>query len=223
MSTVQIPVYREWFTDEGLDRGTPLLEFRLVYQGLLRSNGDSLEKQSIRRYLHRQLYNVWRTKHPLKGREKTVTVGDQYRRWGIDDLANKYAIPGKRLLPIVSEELALTCELDILMLRRDLGALLTSGDLDNRIKTLLDALRLPKPGENMDGDEDPLYCLLEDDKLVSELRVIGDHLFAEPEQVIEHPKVTPTGVYTANPSHVCAIIHVKIHRTRSTFGNFDFV
>lgn len=223
MSTVQIPVYREWFTDEGLDMGKPLLEFRLVYQGLLPSAGNSSQKQGIRRYLHRQLYNVWRTKHPLKGREKTITVTDQYVRWGIDDMANRYALNGKRYLPIVSEELALTCELDILMLRRDLGTVLASGDLDNRIKTLLDALRLPKHGENSDGDEDPLYCLLEDDKLVSQLRVIGDHLFAEPEQVIENPKVTPFDEYAASKNHVCAIIHAKIHRIRSTFGNFDFV
>jgi integrase len=55
--------------------------------------------------------------------------------------------------------------------------LIKSGDIDGRLKTIFDALRMPK---NLDetarqkpqDDEDPFFCLLEDDKLISEIRVV---------------------------------------------------
>jgi hypothetical protein len=75
------------------------------------------------------------------------------------------------------------CSIDILFLRRDEpGNLLKSGgDIDNRLKVLFDGLRLPQTkdevGDNRPGvDEDPFYCLLEDDKLVTELKVTTDRL-----------------------------------------------
>jgi hypothetical protein len=53
------------------------------------------------------------------------------------------------------------------------------GDLDNRLKVLFDGLRMPTRGE-MAGAEDlpgePLYCLLEEDGLISALSVRTDRL-----------------------------------------------
>jgi hypothetical protein len=69
----------------------------------------------------------------------------------------------------------------ILFLRPgDPGSLIgQGGDLDNRLKVLFDGLRMPTQGE-MVGDEDiqeePLYCLLEDDGLISALSVRTDRL-----------------------------------------------
>jgi hypothetical protein len=69
---------------------------------------------------------------------------------------------------------------------------------------------VPKIGEAAnDGDEDPLYCLMSDDQLISEVKVIADHLFVNPEQVIENPTLTPAGEYTMSTNHVLAIIDVK--------------
>ena len=77
--------------------------------------------------------------------------------------------------------------LRILFLRRDIpGSLISAGDLDNRIKTLIDTLRRPlnandlRGNETPAGDEDPFYCLLEDDKLVSHLEVETDTLLDAP-------------------------------------------
>jgi hypothetical protein len=68
--------------------------------------------------------------------------------------------------------------LDILFLRRDgPGSLIKSGgDIDNRLKVLFDGLRMPQGSEELCGDspcqdEDPFYCLLEDDKLISKVQV----------------------------------------------------
>ena len=60
-----------------------------------------------------------------------------------------------------------------------------AGDIDNRVKTLLDALKMPSTGEIPPGaspgqDEDPLFCLLEDDSLVTRLSVEMDQLLDLP-------------------------------------------
>jgi hypothetical protein len=79
--------------------------------------------------------------------------------------------------------LQIVCSLDILFLRPDYpGEVIKSGDIDNRLKTLFDALRIPGPDANELGgclpeaDEDPLYCLLEDDALITEVAVKTDVL-----------------------------------------------
>jgi len=75
-------------------------------------------------------------------------------------------------------------ELDISLLRPEpLGSIITqSGDIDNRLKTLLDALKVPiSPGalpasEKPGPEEDPFFCLLEDDSLITRISVSTDRL-----------------------------------------------
>ena len=56
------------------------------------------------------------------------------------------------------------------------------GDIDNRLKTLFDALRAPKnateiPKGAVPGpDEDPFFCLLEDDALITAVSVETERL-----------------------------------------------
>ncbi len=56
------------------------------------------------------------------------------------------------------------------------------GDVDNRVKVLFDALRIPEnPGEiprdAIPGDdESPLFCLLQDDRLITEVKITTDRL-----------------------------------------------
>jgi hypothetical protein len=81
---------------------------------------------------------------------------------------------------------SLVCRLDILMLRHGgKGGVLT--DIDNRLKTLFDALRLverpeelPKDSEGKrvgpTDDERPFYTLLENDGLITALSVDTDTL-----------------------------------------------
>jgi hypothetical protein len=95
----------------------------------------------------------------------------------------------------------LVAELDILFLRPQRpGSIISSGgDIDNRLKTLLDGLRIPLPGEIGSTDapaegEDPLYCLLEDDVLVTRLAVTTDQLLDSPDR----------------PGEVLLVIHVLI-------------
>jgi len=77
---------------------------------------------------------------------------------------------------------------DILFLRRDVpGSAIQAGDIDNRVKTIIDALRKPDNANELRGnesprcDEDPFFCLLQDDKLVSHFAVETDTLLDEPQ------------------------------------------
>ncbi len=59
------------------------------------------------------------------------------------------------------------------------------------------------------ADENPFYCLLEDDRLITEVRVSTDTMLLLPN----------TREVRANDAH--AIIHVKLnHRTARTFDNY---
>jgi hypothetical protein len=87
-------------------------------------------------------------------------------------------------VPLITEELRTVAELEIAMLRPEApGRIITNGgDIDNRLKTLFDALPMPpqpnalpphvEPGAN----ETPFFCLLEDDKLITSVAVRTDQL-----------------------------------------------
>jgi hypothetical protein len=173
------------------------MEFHLVYQGSLPAAGQggkktrTKEKHEIRKVFHKQLASLWKT-HPFlidfmdqdkkEWPDKSFASNNPYPR---HNLINRYARCGYRFLPLVSDWFAVSCALDILFLRRDgPGSLIKSGgDIDNRVKVLFDGLRMPQtcdevcgeaPGEN----EDPFYCLLEDDKLISQVKVETNWLLA---------------------------------------------
>jgi hypothetical protein len=57
----------------------------------------------------------------------------------------------------------------------------SGGDIDNRIKVLLDGLKMPQIEADLGGfpiaeDENPFFCLLEDDSLITSLSVTADRL-----------------------------------------------
>lgn len=109
----------------------------------------------------------------------------------IDRIANNYARCGFRFVPMVREHCGFAVSLDILILRRDEPHRVFSGtgDLDGRVKTLIDGLRMPQQvAEAVGGpqeDEDPFFCLLEDDKLIYDFSVTTDRLLVPPD--IEEP------------------------------------
>jgi hypothetical protein len=113
-------------------------------------------------------------------------VTEWARQLGLRYFAKKWERCGCGFIPLVTEGIVVRCAIDILFLRpEEPGRILQSGDLDNRIKTLFDALRLPANLDECGGktpsiDFDPMYCLLEDDKLISEVRVVTDRLLMLP-------------------------------------------
>jgi hypothetical protein len=89
-------------------------------------------------------------------------------------------------VPLVTEDLSLWCGLDILYLRPGKpGQVLQSGDIYGRLKTLFDALKMPQQldqlgeyykNKEFPKDEDPFYCLLQDDSLISQASIETDRM-----------------------------------------------
>lgn len=97
-------------------------------------------------------------------------------------MGNQFQSLGYRFTPLVWEEIDLLCSIDVLFLRRGRpGNLFSEGDVDNRMKTLIDTLRKPRnmnelAGHTPEAGEDPFFCLLEDDKFLSKFSVDTDDL-----------------------------------------------
>ncbi len=101
------------------------------------------------------------------------------------------------------------------MLRYDsIDSVLWSGDLDNRVKTIIDALGIPVEGEKYNErssaqGNDPIYCLMEDDKLVTKLNVESDRLLCP---LSENP----------DQSDAKVVITVSVKPLRLSPSNFGF-
>jgi hypothetical protein len=176
-------------------------------------------KHEIRLEFHPQLKRLWETKngllamaefrsqnwleaHPTEARfqfpsdvppEKLSDwVREDRIRKGRTWLAEKWERCGRGYIPLVTEEMCTRCSLEILFLRpEEPGLIIKGGDLDNRMKTLFDALRIPSNlaeagGEKGKEGDEPIYCLLEDDRLISEIRIITDHLLLLPHSKAFH-------------------------------------
>jgi hypothetical protein len=174
------------------------MEFRLTYEGPLYSiQRDPISgqpdkrrdhKHDIRKTFHYQLKRLWECTPFLHTGKSTGPDLAGYVVTSLpplpnkDALAAKYALYGFNFVPLVTRDLHLLCGLDILFLRPDRpGEVLNSGDIDNRIKTLFDALRVPVAGEEygkriVQPDEKPFFCLLEDDSLITKISVETDQL-----------------------------------------------
>ena len=152
------------------------MRFRLHYRGNLASNGTPKQKWILRSSFSAQLDELWK-QEPLsqisKYRDATYLPNDCYlgeNRNGVD------------YFPIISERICTVAEIDILMLRPgDPGSVLVGGgDIDNRLKTLMDALQPPNDSDTFvpQGVDRglPVSCLLRDDKLVTRLNVETDRL-----------------------------------------------
>lgn len=182
--------YRFWVDDENPE-GVETVEFKLIYRGRLpavsRNSTRSREKHEIRKVFHRQLREFWSVQPYLsKGLTKkqlNTAVGKEPRT-PVEVMADRYARVGYRFVPLITESRSLGAELDILFLRRDApGKVVSSagGDLDNRLKVLFDAFRIPLYDQEVVGfapeaDEDPFFILLEDDSLISKITVSTDRL-----------------------------------------------
>jgi hypothetical protein len=177
------------------------LDFSLRYKGSLPANGGPREKHLIRRAFHPQLRALW-NEHPLLAGASTIPLIGLPEATGACDeadphlrfiratrtewIAREHRRGAFYFTPLVTNELDLRCALDIQFFRREApgGLIQQGGDIDNRIKTLFDALRVPdeKQVDRTDpaDDEVPFYCLLQDDALVTALSVRTERLLEPP-------------------------------------------
>lgn len=183
--------FRFW-VDEENPEGVETLEFKLIYRGRLpavsRNSTRAKEKHQIRKLFHKQLKQLWSIQPPMSHWMTQVVPAKSSPTnedaTVMEIIAHKYTRLGYRFVPLITEERSLGAELDILFLRRDPpGQVVSSagGDLDNRLKVLFDAFRIPSfdpevAGFEVEADENPFFVLLEDDSLISKITISTDRL-----------------------------------------------
>ena len=208
------------------------MEFRLTYEGLLfgasRSDTRAAHKHEIRRVLHKQLkrlfalHPAFAVQQPLReknAQEETIEdviarmAGEGSYRRRIDEFERC----GYRFFPLATREQSLLCAVHILFLRPDIpGGVIQSGDIDNRMKTIFDALRLPRSKAELGGydapieGEDPFFCLLEDDSLITNASIETDTLLqptgskweANDARLVLSVRLLPYGHFSNNTSFI---------------------
>ena len=156
------------------------MDIHLEYRGELPASQvrekHSDVKQAIRRSFADQLRRAWRDSPQLSEWFNQDFPEASRGRWRYepprtDEPFFFVSTCGFKAVPLVTWHNSLACELDIVITGDTRSAVLPRGDIDNRLKVLFDALRIPhREAEvpfNMHGSgSDPLFCLLEDDSLI---------------------------------------------------------
>jgi len=222
--------------------GEDVMEFRLLYSGQLlgasKTDTRAEMKHAIRREFHPQLRRLWDTHHGLQNMAFTNGVNHwnkhpytvpEYQQGasenekrklfvqvGLGLLSQQWERVGYKFIPLVIPDLYLRCAIEILFLRpEEERYVVQSGDLDAKVKTIFDALRLPDNlaetgGIGPQDNETPFYCLLSDDKLISEIRVTTEQLLALPKE------------RSVNANDAFLVITVKLLPIRQSRNSYVF-
>ncbi len=192
------------------------MNFRLLYEGRLPSNGTPKEKQTIRRVLHPQLAELWRQPPLSELASLRHALEETAQGEGSVPLAMRRG--AFLFVPVVTTRLRLICHLDVLFLRPGAPGEVIGhgGDIDNRLKTLFDALQIPDANQVVDespqGGETPFFCVTEDDALVTRVTVETDRLL----------KPVPGGA-APDPTRVALVLSVTLRASALVYANMDLV
>lgn len=216
--------YVERFSPENVPTPFAFMRFRLTYQGPLppvqSGNRRAKEKWLIRRQINSQLADLYKQEHILSGKPTFImwtglSANESNAPLETPDKPRSIPHTDREFIPLVRTSMDMACDLDItLLLPGPLGSVVTKdGDLDNRLNTLFDGLKMPQPSDigSAEGSIDqPFYCLTDDDALITSLTVRTDRYLAAP-TAIEHSaialidvtirvlKITPTNYRFAAP------------------------
>jgi hypothetical protein len=199
----KVIVYRNDTIDVTFDSGGTPMKFRLVYHGPIRPHNRGMDllshKHVIRAVFHRQLCEFWKKNDAFCNSTLSVKQFRSLPNMGFNMAeetkplielvrteysANCRGANGYEWVPLILKNYAVSCELDILLLFRGMKpGPLDNGDVDNRVKTVVDALRQPDPQTVQHlrpprVNESPFFVLLQDDSIVSRLTVETDTLYS---------------------------------------------
>jgi hypothetical protein len=196
------------------------MEFRLTYAGKLLSHRDgkplperSLHVHAIRKTFQQQLKVLW-AEHP------TLAAYKAYYGAKGQDPAKIFRQDGFNWLPLATHANGLICKVELLMLRDGRPGKALS-DIDNKLKTIFDALKMAKgpqelgqgttPGQQVpSADENPFRVLLEDDSLITHVAVTTDTLLEPVPQI-------------AREVAARLVISVSLRPYKTSQDNLDFV
>lgn len=178
------------------------MDFTLFYQGKLKSNGSIEDKNAIRLKIHDQLQTLKKFP-PLNFRNELFDKSKSPKFF--------QTINGHDYFHLVSASYEMYVEMEISMLIPHFNR--NFGDIDNKLKTLFDALRPPKSNENSSWipttNQTPLLCLLEDDSLIFKVGVDTDYLLDT--------------AFLEDPNFVIMTINVKVKGNSGSIESIDLI
>lgn len=151
----------------------------LHYRGELPAKSRPEIKLRIQRVLHPQLVRLWEMDQTLLIQRDCLWETDSDNRplRYIDSVYRRFRRGDFACFPLATRELKLICTINVTLYRREEpGALVNKGgDIDNRVKVLLDSLRVPDASwtkdQHPEPHEQPFYCLMEDDSQITSFSV----------------------------------------------------
>ena len=192
------------------------MKFRLTYEGRVLASGNSKtrspDKHLIRQHFSPQIEYLWQ-KHPAlneltERKFYDLSSAQEGINWPHPEegnstylklLGEQYFRHGHRWLPLITPEMKVKCSTDILLLRPNgLNTnVINQGDIDGQLKTLFDALAIPRSPSGLDDNcSQPIYTLLEDDSLIHKVNletdtILSEHTDANYAQVVITVTLTP--------------------------------
>jgi hypothetical protein len=181
---------RDW-PDPAEIVGENFVDFDLTYSGRLSGSSNSKPqnkfKNELRNHFHQQLCALsgrpgmyenicWMTEARVKGNVLVeIPSAQKRRRYSYMEGHHYVTFHGSRYVPLITRSRGLVCHLAITLHRREKpGGIILGADIDNRLKTIFDALRIPHSADEAGSDTnrpDPFFCVLEDDSLITNLSV----------------------------------------------------
>jgi len=191
------------------------MKFKLIYYGelLINPKRRTHHLHDIRSVLSPQLKRLTEISPYTEIRDKLNARGKGMREVG-----------GVKFFPIITPELDLLAEIDVQIMHPEILDT-PHADIDNRMKTLLDALKRPQnenevaeaTADAVRGKKDNIiYTLLDDDHLVTRLTINTSHLLAEPCGGLLRAKKKKSGAFD---HRLLLIISVNIRASRGTIDN----
>jgi hypothetical protein len=171
-------------------------QFTLRFGGHVPSGargGKAEEKHNLRVHFSDQIHRKWQKIKALNQYlEMHMPIVEDHRSGRFckpsngDELLPFFGVKrsGLTIFPMISAHNALMCELSIFMSVMEPRLLEPKGDLDNRVKFIFDALRMPHEDQEIPASacsgSDQLYCLLEDDSLIRKFSVEAEEAISSP-------------------------------------------
>jgi hypothetical protein len=205
----------------------------LTYRGALVGSDDRrtrvAAKHSLRLVFHEQLEDLWQTDGRFSAidastlQEPTLTEGPKGHP--VLDVSRpintqagwfyRYKVRDRFFIPLINEPRQAQCHLAIQLHSRMKGGggIFAGGDLDNRMKTLFDSLRMPHNENELPdplGGPEHIYCLLDDDQRITKVSVESIPLWG--------PKRSDE-----DDNYVELECNVTVQAIRPMVGNYDFL
>jgi hypothetical protein len=187
------------------------MEFTLHYRGPLKAASQKKKrkdhKHCLRKQFHKQLKELWKLPQ-LSEFQNALLVPEPD---ALESRTLLRRVGQYHFAPLISSYFDLVASLEIVMLRPEPEGriFVRSGDIDNRLKTLLDALKVPNetaalPDNVPPSSDETFFCLLEDDSLITNVDIQTAH-WLEPD--------------AQDSDEVVLLLRVRTKPTRVTWGN----